>query len=134
MTSTRKPVRMHDLESQLRLILRSELDAALSQHLGKPPIGSRPPGDIETAARTAVVARIDEMRADLKIVFLNEASAMTGISRRKLYEMRLNGIGPASRKWGSRIGYDKDDVEHWMELRRTGIKKKVPLDIDLDEV
>lgn len=66
---------VNDLEAQLRHIIRSEVDAALAHHLGTPRADpSQSAMDFDSAVQSAVAARIEELREQVDIVLLDEAS------------------------------------------------------------
>jgi excisionase family DNA binding protein len=111
------------------------MDAALARHLRVSRTEPNPPEiDFDSAVQSAVAARIEELREQVDVVLIDEASEIAGVSKPKLYEMRRNGVGPASRRWGRLIGYRREDLEAWMRYRAAGAMKGVPPDIDLDSL
>ena len=53
-------------------------------------------------------------------VFLNATAAakFLGVSKRSLERWRLEGTGPAFRKFGHRVFYAERDILDWVDARR----------------
>jgi predicted DNA-binding transcriptional regulator AlpA len=49
---------------------------------------------------------------------INEASAITGLSKRTLYGYRCANTGPVSWMVGNKLVYLRSDIESWMENRK----------------
>ncbi|OPH84431.1 helix-turn-helix transcriptional regulator [Nitrobacter vulgaris] len=54
----------------------------------------------------------------MNLLSINDAAALTGLSRSTLAKRRCNGSGPAFFKLGRVIKYDRADVDAWILSQR----------------
>lgn len=123
-------------EDIIRNIVREEVTNALLTHLGKPVTPTEAPearNDFAAAVSRAVTEQLDELRLrrmGARFLFLDEAAAHLGMTKRQLERMRHNGVGPASTLWISKVAFKEEDLDRWKEFRANGEARGVPPEIE----